>query len=60
MLREPYPHAGLLIPGTTSVPQSRPGAESNQDEIDERDQGRGDAGDDQGIIGADVAPGTER
>lgn len=31
------------------------GPESNQDEIDQGDQGRTDAGGDQGVVGADVA-----
>ena len=38
-----------------SVPGRHLSAESDQDEIDQRDQGRSDAGGDQGVIGADVA-----
>jgi hypothetical protein len=38
----------------------RLGAESDQDEIDQRNQGGADADGDQGIVGADVGPGIER
>src|SRR3979490_1519955 len=42
------------------VPGRRLSAGSNQNEIDERDQGRSDARRDQGVIGADVALRIER
>ena len=41
-------------------PGPPPGASSNQDEIEQRNQGGADAGGDQGVIGADVAPRVER
>src|ERR1700730_9857626 len=43
-----------------SVRARRLSAGSNQNEIDERDQGRSDARRDQGVIGADVALRIER
>ena len=51
---EPYPPAGALIPRTTRVPHRNRGAESDQDEIDQRGQGSADAGSDQGVVGAEA------
>jgi hypothetical protein len=45
--------------GRPMVSSRCPGAESNQDEIDQRNQGRADAGGDQGVISAEVALGFE-
>jgi hypothetical protein len=39
----------------TNAPSRELSAESNQDEIDQGDQGCPDAGGDQGVVGADVA-----
>lgn len=50
---------GTLPQRATGVPDHL-SAESNQDEIDQGNQGRADAGGDQGVVGADVAPRFER
>ena len=57
---EPFSVQGIPIAGVANGLKPQPGADSNQDQIDQRDQGSSDPGDDQGIVGADVAPGTER
>jgi len=55
---EPSRRAGTPIPtGDVFRP---PCAASNQKQIDQRDQGRADAGSDQGIVGAEAALGVER
>src|ERR1700716_712800 len=43
---EPYHRAGIPMPGPTSVPGHHLNAESNQNERDQRDQGRSGPNDD--------------
>ena len=62
---EPYQRARALILEKTSVrederPRPYVRCRSDQDEIDQRDQGCADAGDNQGVIGADVSFRIER
>ena len=55
---EPYSPRGHTHPREGERPEPYARRQSNQDEIDQRDQGRADAGGDQGIVGADVARGS--
>jgi hypothetical protein len=57
---EPYAARGYSSPRATSVPNRHLSAGSNQDEIDQRDQGGAYAGSDQGVVGPEVGLRIER
>ena len=57
---EPFRRMGYPSHGPTNPASRDLSAESNQDEIDQGDQGCPDAGGDQGVVGADVAMRIER
>jgi hypothetical protein len=57
---EPFAAPAYLFQGRRTLPDHDPGAESNQQEIDQPDQGGPDADGDQAVVGADVARWIER
>lgn len=57
---EPGFPAGILMPRAIRVPDRYPDAESDQEEIDQRDQGCANAAGNQGVVGTDVGLRIER